>query len=104
MCTQGSCALAGAHHVLSPHHSRSTPGCSALSATSTGDKEMQPQLCFPTDSWGCQPSLKAHRISYMLANCTRPTTLGNRGCTGAFTLLGTRDRKQGPQESSERKE
>lgn len=42
-------------------------------------RELQPQLCFSTDSTGSQPSLKAQRISYMLVNCTQPTSTGHSG-------------------------
>lgn len=56
---------------------------------------MQPELCFSTDSPSFQPRLKTQRISYMLANRTGHSSTGHSG-TGTFTLLGTRDRKQGP--------
>lgn len=44
---------------------------------------MQPQLCFSTDSPSFQPSLKAQRISYILADCTWATSKGHSGTLAA---------------------
>lgn len=87
VCTQGSCAQASGHHMLEPSITAAAHQAAQLCvcATSTEDKRCNHGTTFP-DSSGFQPSLKAQKISYMLANCTWPTSTRHPGTLAAREL------------------
>lgn len=69
-----------------PSQQQHTRLLSSVCATSTEDKRCNHGTTFP-DSSGFQPSLKAQKISYMLANCTRPTSTRHPGTLAAQESL-----------------